>query len=39
MVNQQVIDKPGTEVATTAEIQVKEKLPYVSRGGESLPKP
>ncbi|HEY9903818.1 MAG TPA: TlyA family RNA methyltransferase [Candidatus Sericytochromatia bacterium] len=38
MVNQQVIDKPGTEVATTAEIQVKEKLPYVSRGGEKLAK-
>ena len=38
MVNQQVIDKPGTEVATTAEIQIKEKAPYVSRGGEKLAK-
>ena len=38
MVNQQVIDKPGTEVETTAEIQIKEKSPYVSRGGEKLAK-
>jgi 23S rRNA (cytidine1920-2'-O)/16S rRNA (cytidine1409-2'-O)-methyltransferase len=38
MVNQQVIDKPGTEVDTTASIQVKEKSPYVSRGGEKLAK-
>jgi 23S rRNA (cytidine1920-2'-O)/16S rRNA (cytidine1409-2'-O)-methyltransferase len=38
MVNQQVIDKPGTEIETTAEIQVKEKAPYVSRGGEKLAK-
>lgn len=38
MVNQQVIDKPGTEVETTAEIQIKEKAPYVSRGGEKLAK-
>ena len=38
MVNQQVVDKPGTEVETTAEIQVKEKSPYVSRGGEKLAK-
>jgi 23S rRNA (cytidine1920-2'-O)/16S rRNA (cytidine1409-2'-O)-methyltransferase len=38
MVNQQVIDKPGTEVDTTAKIQVKEKSPYVSRGGEKLVK-
>ena len=37
-VNQQVIDKPGTEVDTTAEIQIKEKSPYVSRGGEKLAK-
>ena len=37
-VNQQVIDKPGTEVETTAEIKIKEKLPYVSRGGEKLAK-
>jgi len=37
-VNQQVIDKPGTEVETTAQIQIKEKSPYVSRGGEKLAK-
>jgi 23S rRNA (cytidine1920-2'-O)/16S rRNA (cytidine1409-2'-O)-methyltransferase len=37
-VNQQVVDKPGTEIETTAEIQVKEKSPYVSRGGEKLAK-
>jgi 23S rRNA (cytidine1920-2'-O)/16S rRNA (cytidine1409-2'-O)-methyltransferase len=38
MVNQQVIDKPGTEVETTAVIQIKERSPYVSRGGEKLAK-
>ncbi len=38
MVNQQVIDKPGTEIEITAQIQIKEKLPYVSRGGEKLAK-
>lgn len=38
MVNQQIIDKPGTEVSTTAEIKIKEKSPYVSRGGEKLAK-
>jgi 23S rRNA (cytidine1920-2'-O)/16S rRNA (cytidine1409-2'-O)-methyltransferase len=37
-VNQQLIDKPGTEVETTADIQIKEKSPYVSRGGEKLAK-
>jgi len=37
-VNQQVIDKPGTEIETTAQIQIKEKSPYVSRGGEKLVK-
>ncbi|NER20134.1 MAG: TlyA family RNA methyltransferase [Symploca sp. SIO1C2] len=35
-VNQQIVDKPGTEVEITAEIQIKEKPPYVSRGGEKL---
>ncbi|MEO1006533.1 MAG: S4 domain-containing protein, partial [Cyanobacteria bacterium J06638_38] len=35
-VNQEVIDKPGTEVKTTAEIEVKEQPPYVSRGGKKL---
>ncbi|GAB4298683.1 MAG: TlyA family rRNA (cytidine-2'-O)-methyltransferase [Oscillatoriaceae cyanobacterium] len=38
MVNQQVIDKPGTEVGIGAEVQVKERSPYVSRGGEKLAK-
>jgi 23S rRNA (cytidine1920-2'-O)/16S rRNA (cytidine1409-2'-O)-methyltransferase len=38
MVNQQIVDKPGTEVDTTAQIQIKEKSPYVSRGGEKLAK-
>lgn len=38
MVNQQVIDKPGTEVDTGLEIQVKARSPYVSRGGEKLAK-
>ena len=38
MINQQIIDKPGTEVETTATILIKEKLPYVSRGGEKLAK-
>lgn len=37
-VNQQVIDKPGTEVDTTVEIEVKARSPYVSRGGEKLAK-
>jgi 23S rRNA (cytidine1920-2'-O)/16S rRNA (cytidine1409-2'-O)-methyltransferase len=35
-VNQQIIDKSGTEVETTAQIQIKERSPYVSRGGEKL---
>ncbi len=37
-VNHAVVDKPGTPVAEDAEIQVKEKSPYVSRGGEKLAK-
>jgi 23S rRNA (cytidine1920-2'-O)/16S rRNA (cytidine1409-2'-O)-methyltransferase len=37
-VNQQIIDKPGTEVDPTSQIQVKEKSRYVSRGGEKLAK-
>ena len=37
-VNDHVIDKPGTEVDPTAAIEVKEKPPYVSRGGEKLAK-
>ncbi|NJO43347.1 MAG: TlyA family RNA methyltransferase [Cyanobacteria bacterium CRU_2_1] len=38
LVNQQVIDKPGMEVETSAKIQVKQRSPYVSRGGEKLAK-
>ncbi|HHP7245751.1 MAG TPA: TlyA family RNA methyltransferase [Elainellaceae cyanobacterium] len=38
MVNQQVIDKPGTEVDEAVEIQVKARSPFVSRGGEKLSK-
>lgn len=37
-VNQEIIDKPGTEVKTTAQIELKQKPPYVSRGGEKLAK-
>jgi 23S rRNA (cytidine1920-2'-O)/16S rRNA (cytidine1409-2'-O)-methyltransferase len=37
-VNQQLIDKPGTEVEVTAEIALKARSPYVSRGGEKLAK-
>ncbi|WP_071189116.1 TlyA family RNA methyltransferase [Trichormus sp. NMC-1] len=37
-VNQQMIDKAGTEVDITAQIQVKERPPFVSRGGEKLAK-
>ncbi len=38
MVDRQLIDKPGTEVNTSAEIQIKQKSPFVSRGGEKLVK-
>lgn len=37
-VNQQVIDKPGTEIDITAVIAIKARSPYVSRGGEKLAK-
>lgn len=35
-VNQQVIDKPGTNIDLEATIEIKAKSPYVSRGGEKL---
>jgi 23S rRNA (cytidine1920-2'-O)/16S rRNA (cytidine1409-2'-O)-methyltransferase len=35
-VEQAVVDKPGTEVQATATIQIKERSPFVSRGGEKL---
>jgi len=38
MVNRQVIDKAGTEIETTAQIEIKARSPYVSRGGEKLAK-
>lgn len=37
-VNRQLIDKPGTEVDTDAEIEIKQRSPFVSRGGEKLMK-
>ncbi|NES08466.1 MAG: TlyA family RNA methyltransferase, partial [Okeania sp. SIO2F4] len=38
MVNQQIIDKPGTEVDSEADIKVKQKSLYVSRGGYKIAK-
>ncbi|MDY6936095.1 MAG: TlyA family RNA methyltransferase [Cyanobacteriota bacterium] len=35
-VNQQIVDKPGTEIDRAAKIDIKAKSPYVSRGGEKL---
>lgn len=37
-VNQQLMDKPGTEVDAEASIEIKERSRYVSRGGEKLAK-
>ena len=37
-VNQQLVDKPGVVVNCSAQIQLKQKSPYVSRGGEKLAK-
>lgn len=37
-ISQQIIDKPGTLVATDAVIELKKKPPFVSRGGEKLAK-
>ncbi|MEH2323664.1 MAG: TlyA family RNA methyltransferase [Nostoc sp.] len=37
-VNQQLVDKAGTEVDITAQINIKERSPFVSRGGEKLSK-
>jgi 23S rRNA (cytidine1920-2'-O)/16S rRNA (cytidine1409-2'-O)-methyltransferase len=37
-VNHQVVDKPGTNVPIDAEILLKTRSPYVSRGGEKLAK-
>lgn len=38
LVNQQRIDKPGTTVETSAQIQLKQRSRFVSRGGEKLAK-
>lgn len=35
-VNQQLIDKPGTPIAPDAEITIKPRSRFVSRGGEKL---
>ena len=37
-VNQQLVDKPGTEVDISAQINIKKRSPFVSRGGEKLSK-
>lgn len=37
-VNRQVVDKPGTSIDDSAEIEVKARSPFVSRGGEKLAK-
>jgi len=37
-VNQQLVDKPGTEIDIAAQIQIKERSRYVSRGGDKLAK-
>lgn len=37
-VNDQVVDKPGTPIAPAAQVKVKARSPYVSRGGEKLAK-
>lgn len=37
-VNNQKVDKPGTKIPTDANIYIKEKMPYVSRGGFKLEK-
>ncbi|MEH1932672.1 MAG: TlyA family RNA methyltransferase [Nostoc sp.] len=37
-VNQQLVDKPGTEVDISAQINIKVRSPFVSRGGEKLSK-
>ncbi|GAP97767.1 TlyA family RNA methyltransferase [Leptolyngbya sp. NIES-2104] len=37
-VDQQLVDKPGTEVEIDATIEIKARSPFVSRGGEKLSK-
>jgi 23S rRNA (cytidine1920-2'-O)/16S rRNA (cytidine1409-2'-O)-methyltransferase len=38
LVDEQMIDKPGTEVNVSAQIQIRERSRFVSRGGEKLAK-
>ncbi len=38
MVNDQIVDKSGTEVDVAAQIRIKERSRFVSRGGEKLTK-
>lgn len=38
LVNTQVIDKPGTEIDINAQITIKQRSRFVSRGGEKLAK-
>lgn len=37
-INQQIVDKPGTEVDIASKILIKERSRYVSRGGDKLAK-
>ncbi|MBD2653853.1 MULTISPECIES: TlyA family RNA methyltransferase [Synechocystis] len=37
-VNQQLVDKPGTPVTMDAVVELAQRPPYVSRGGEKLAK-
>lgn len=37
-VDRAVVDKPGTEVSRSAQVEVQQRPPYVSRGGEKLAK-
>jgi 23S rRNA (cytidine1920-2'-O)/16S rRNA (cytidine1409-2'-O)-methyltransferase len=37
-VERQIIDKPATEIDVAATIEIRQKLPYLSRGGEKLAK-
>jgi len=36
LVNELIIDKPGTKIDPQSDIKIKERPPYVSRGGEKL---
>lgn len=37
-VNNEIVDKAGTKIDSQAKIEIKEKPPYVSRGGKKLKK-